>query len=450
MRFFGLFGFILIFIGVQSAFALDIMVKYESDRTESFRPHLRQEMKKWGLVDVRPMSGVLKDYEVLTFHGKISEKILLNRLRQFGSVQYAVVDFSFPFLDQTEILSTFFCWGDHPHRSFLCRPSTHLDQTTLADPPFRRISSRRRRFKKDPLNYVQRNLKSLQARQGWKIHRGARQITVALLGTGIDYRHKDLTRNLWKNPNPSAEDQIGYDFVDDDVYPFDHHPQSHGTHVAGIVGAVGGNGVGISGVAPRVSLMSLRFMDENGWGKISHLVQAIGYAIDHGAQIINASFAIPSILGSMVPVYEALQLAEQHGLLVVAAAGNDRRSIDRHPLYPASFDLENILTVVALDERDGLASFSNYGRKSADLAAPGSSILSTIRRHRYSRMSGTSMAAPHVAGAAALIWSYMGASDYAAVKELLIESGEEIPSLKFRTTTGKKLNLFRALKLSGR
>ena len=200
------------------------------------------------------------------------------------------------------------------------------------------------------------------------------------------------------------DDVNGADFLNGDAEPNDDG--GHGTHVAGIIGAQGNNSVGITGVNWEAQVMGLKFLDGNGEGNTADAANAIDFAVDHGARVINASWGGPSFSHAL---YSAIRRASEHGVLVVAAAGNDGVNADSSPDYPAAFDLPNVISVAATDRSDRLVDFSNYGAKSVDLAAPGDDVYSTVPSvsdpSGYAAFSGTSMAAPFVAGAAALYLS---------------------------------------------
>ena len=197
-------------------------------------------------------------------------------------------------------------------------------------------------------------------------------------------------------PRPLRQPRPGYDFAYNDSDPTDY--DGHGTHVAGIIAARGNNGIGVTGVAWQTSLIPVEALDATGEGTTSDIVAAYGYAVSKGARIVNASFGGSSFSQSE---YNAIKAAPN--VLFVAAAGNETANDDTTPSYPCAYNLPNILCVAATDDNDGLASFSNYGRTSVDIAAPGVSIYSTYRCDGYAWMSGTSMATPEVSGAAALV-----------------------------------------------
>jgi subtilisin family serine protease len=288
-------------------------------------------------------------------------------------------------------------------------------------------------------------MRKVQALEAWKIQPGSRQVIVADIDTGIDYNHVDLAFNIWRNPNPTEKnDRVGFDFVHNDGLPFDD--QEHGTHTAGTVGAVGGNGVGISGVSQVVALMALKFLAKDGSGTTADAIRAIDYAIAHGAQVLSNSWGGQGDSDNRA-LREAITRAQVKGVLFVAAAGNNSadNDVQGSASYPAAFQNDNLISVAATDEDDNLTYFSNYGKRTTHLAAPGSRIYSTIPGDQYKQMSGTSMACPHVAGAAALLWSQHPDWDYHKVKQVLLSTVDVIPGLSGKLVSGGRLNVFKAL-----
>ena len=250
-------------------------------------------------------------------------------------------------------------------------------------------------------------------------------VTVAVLDSGINLRHRDLAPNLWSNPgevpgngvdddhNGYVDDVNGWDFVAADGDPSDEN--GHGTHVAGIIGARGDNRVGGSGVAQQVRLMSVRVLDRNAGGTTDVVAKGIRYAVDNGARIVNLSLAGPAATQDLKG---AIDYAAARGVLVVAAAGNDSSDLGSRPAYPVSFPEDNLIGVAATDSALKLADISNYG-PGADVAAPGADILSTAMDGGYEWRTGTSMAAPAVAGTLALIASARPDLDAAGLRDAL-------------------------------
>ena len=251
--------------------------------------------------------------------------------------------------------------------------------------------------------------KAIGAQEAWTQSQGA-GVVVAVLDSGVQLNHPDLAGNLWTNPgevpgNGRDDDRNGYV---DDVYGANiftdngnvNDDEGHGTHVAGIVAARAGNGIGGSGLAPKARIMAVKVLDSNRSGNSSLLASGIRYAVDMGAQILNVSINGDGTSGDL---NEALRYASEKGATVVASAGNNSRNIDLSPSYPASSNEPSVLSVTATDEGGGIVGFANRGLRSVDLAAPGEMILSTARGSGYENRSGTSMAAPYVSGSLALL-----------------------------------------------
>jgi hypothetical protein len=303
----------------------------------------------------------------------------------------------------------------------------------------------------------------IDAPEAWAVSTGSRSVIVGVLDTGISYSNLDLKENIWSNPGETGQDRSGndkstngidddgngyvddfrgWDFVGNDNDPMDEH--GHGTHVAGTIGAVGNNGIGVAGVNWQVSLVPLQIFDSSGSGDLSGAMAALEYATRMGFPITNNSWGG----GEFTQAFEDLLKANRDaGSLFVAAAGNDGSNNDTTPTYPASFQVENVISVAASDPLDQLANFSNYGKNTVHLAAPGVNIFSTYWDSDYYYESGTSMAAPHVAGAAALIKSVWPNLNYQQIKNKIIETVDVIynPSFEDKTMTGGRLNLAAAV-----
>lgn len=294
-------------------------------------------------------------------------------------------------------------------------------------------------------------------------YKGSKDIVVAVIDTGVDYTHPDLKDNIYINTKEIADNGIDDDqngFIDDihgwnfegkNNNPMDDN--EHGTHTSGTIGATGNNGVGVAGVNWDVSIMPLKFLSKDGSGTLADAVEAIKYATKMNVNIMSNSWGGGGYSKSMK---QAIEESKKKNILFVAAAGNEANDNDADPSYPASYEVDNVVSVAATDNRDEIATFSNYGRHSVHLAAPGVAILSTVpikkdkngkqTNEGYEMFSGTSMATPHVAGAAALIWSANLSADYREVKGRLLSSVEKVKNLKRKTRTGGRLNVYRAIK----
>ncbi len=285
----------------------------------------------------------------------------------------------------------------------------------------------------------------ISAEQGWEVSSGTKDVVVAVIDTGIDYQHEDLVENLWRNPgeiegNGIDDDNNGYV---DDVYginaitgallagdPLDDN--GHGTHVAGTIGAVGDNGIGVIGVSPAVSIMGLKFLDASGSGRLSDAISAINYMVNmkesHGVNIVAANNSWGGG-GYSQALEEAIERANAAGIVFVAAAGNQGLDVDLFPSYPSSYENSNVISVAALDSDGNLASFSNFGTEGVDVAAPGVAILSTLPGGAYGSYSGTSMATPHVTGLLALLYSTAPNLSVEDAASRLFETGRDLITL---------------------
>ncbi|MEO1619354.1 MAG: S8 family serine peptidase, partial [Planctomycetota bacterium] len=300
----------------------------------------------------------------------------------------------------------------------------------------------------------------IDAEEAWEVTTGSRDTIVAVVDTGVDYLHPDLAANMWVNPGEIAGDGIdndgngfvddvhGYNFVSRNGNPMDDH--DHGTHVAGTIGAVANNGIGVAGVSWDVQIMAVKFLDARGGGSTANAVAAIEYAVDNGAVLSNHSWGFNG--GYSQALADAIEYARLADHLVVAAAGNgggDRIGDDNDsvPFYPGNFPHENLISIAATDHNDDLATFSNYGRTQVDLGAPGVAILSTTRGGTYETFSGTSMATPHAAGVAALLRSEYPDWTFDKVRDRLFDTVDPLASLDSITTTGGRLNAARAVEV---
>jgi len=298
----------------------------------------------------------------------------------------------------------------------------------------------------------------IDAPEAWNVTAGSSSVLVGVIDTGIDISHPDLAPNIWTNPdeipgdgidndgNGYVDDLNGWDFWNGDNSVYDSvDGDFHGTHVAGTLGAVGNNGMGIAGVSWRAKILPLKFIGPE-VGYFSGAINAVNYAAAKGVKVLNGSFGRYSTGPGDVAqgLKDAIQAA---GILFVAAAGNDGNNNDTTPFYPASYDLDLVLSVAATDRRDRLASFSSYGAISVDLGAPGVGILSAMPGNRYQVLAGTSMAAPHVAGAASLVYSQFPHLSATQVKNQILNSVDSISALSGKTVTGGRLNAASALAL---
>lgn len=329
----------------------------------------------------------------------------------------------------------------------------------------------------------------IDAPEAWDVQTGDGSAIIGIIDTGVDYRHEDVTNNIWTNPgedawtdpnNPSTgngidddgngriDDWKGWNFITETNNPMDDH--GHGTHCAGIIGAEGNNDIGIAGVNWNVKIVPLKFLAASGEGTTSDAIKAILYAIDMGVDILSNSWG-----GSeeSQALRETIAQADEAGILFVAAAGNDGINTDVYPHYPSGYDLSNIVSVASSDDEDkrslwgdggggggtgcgscGLTFYgdrrpyatpgSNYGATSVDLAAPGSGIYSTVLGG-YDSMSGTSMAAPFVAGVAGLLKIQYPALTHLEIKQVILQNTDHISDFEGKSVTEGRLNAFNAV-----
>ncbi|HEY8269825.1 MAG TPA: S8 family peptidase [Pseudobdellovibrionaceae bacterium] len=336
----------------------------------------------------------------------------------------------------------------------------------------------------DPLFNNQWGMKDIDVADAWKVNIGSPEMIVAVIDTGVDYTHEDLVPNLWINTkeianngidddnNGYVDDTGGWDFSSDDNKPYDLAVEQlqlltggnpgHGTHCAGNVAARSDNGVGIAGVAPNVRIMALRFISDKGAGTTAGAIKAIKYAVDNGAKILSNSWGSegedPAEGTENQALRDAVQYAQDKGVLFIAAAGNGHKGVgydndtDPKPSYPATYTHENIISVAAIDVNDNFGAFSNWGLKTVHIAAPGVNVFSTTVGSEYSDVvldkygfhatwDGTSMATPHVAGAAALYWSAHPEKTWREVKAAILGSAKKIPAATGKLVSEGKLDV---------
>ena len=291
----------------------------------------------------------------------------------------------------------------------------------------------------------------------WSISTGDESIVVGVVDTGIDFNHPDLVDNIWINQgeipgngldddgNGVIDDIHGYNASANNGNPLDDN--GHGTHCAGTVGARGDNTQGVIGVNWNVKLMALKFLDAAGAGSTQNAIEALEYAVRMkrsgvNLRVLNNSWGGPGFSQALAETVEAVEAA---GILFVAAAGNSGNDIDLAPSYPASYRNEAVISVAAIDQAGNLANFSNYGSESVDLAAPGVGVLSTHLNGRYRVLSGTSMAAPHVSGVAALLLSTEPLLSVSALKARLNTTIKPLATMNGLTRYAGMVNAGRAL-----
>ncbi len=299
----------------------------------------------------------------------------------------------------------------------------------------------------------------IDAPEAWDVTTGSSNVVIAVIDTGIDYTHPDLAGNIWVNPgeiagngvdddgNGFVDDIHGWDFAYGDSDPMDVH--GHGTHCAGTIGAENGN-TGIVGVTWDVQIMAIKALDDDGYYGVADTIAAVNYVTmmrrDHGINVVAINASYGGYYYSQAEV-DAITVAGDVGVIFVAAAANDTNDNDSYPAAPASYPNDNIIAVAATDRGDQLASFSNYGQTSVDLAAPGVAIYSTLPGNTYASWQGTSMAAPHVTGVVALLAAEYPNATAAELRGAILAgaTANPNPNLAGLVATGGQLNAFASL-----
>lgn len=347
----------------------------------------------------------------------------------------------------------------------------------------------------DPLTSKQWGMNQNNVHDAWAKTKGNSNVVVAVIDTGVDYTHEDLVDNIWHNPgemgndaqgrnkssnsiddegNGYVDDVIGWDFAANDNKPYDLAASQmdmlfsggnpgHGTHCAGNVAARADNGKGITGVAPGVQIMPLRFITEKGQGTTADAVKAINYAVKMGAKVLSNSWGSegddPNDSGTTA-LKDAITNAMNNGVIFVAAAGNGHQGVgydndsDAKPGVPASYSIANIISVAAVNEQGALGSFSNWGARTVHLGAPGVKVFSTVvQSEHYSdtvidipgmitaTWDGTSMATPHVAGAVALYMSIHPEKSWQDVKAAVLATVKKTSALQGKSVSGGQLDV---------
>ncbi len=336
------------------------------------------------------------------------------------------------------------------------------------------IKLRSLRVPNDPYYDSQWGLELINAASAWNSVTDCGSITVAVIDTGIAYDHEDLQGNIWNNEaeckgiqgidddgNGFVDDCLGWDFVNEDEDPYDD--EGHGTMASGIIGALGNNGKGIAGICWKISLMPLKILDINGIGSVFDFLRAVYYAVDMGAKVINTSLGTCPVGYSqcdiassedpaLLPLEEGVRYALSKGVVIVAAAGNENLDADTYPVYPGAYsrDFPNVINVASVDQDGKLSWFSNYGKLSVDVAAPGGldadgkGIISTsINGYDYG--IGTSFASPFVAGAVAIMLSIKPDLSPGEIKEALRMSSVSLENLADKIASGGYISLERIL-----
>jgi len=299
-------------------------------------------------------------------------------------------------------------------------------------------------------------MEKINAPAAWDTTTGSAEVVVAVIDSGIDVNHSDLKGNLWVNTlelngRPGVDDD-GNGIIDD-IHGYNAitggsdltDDVGHGTHVAGTIGAVGNNGIGVAGVNWNVRIMACKFLSATGGGTDADAIDCLHYVAQMKRQGVNIVATNNSWGGGGYSRALYGAIAAQQDILFIVAGGNDGTNSDVTPTYPASYDLPNVVAVAATTSTDSLATYSQYGRRTVHVGAPGSAIYSTSPGNSYAIHSGTSMATPHVTGLAALIKAARPTADWKGIKNLLLTGGNPLPSLAGKTVTGRQIDAFGSL-----
>ncbi|MCS1408928.1 MAG: Thermophilic serine proteinase [Verrucomicrobia subdivision 3 bacterium] len=297
----------------------------------------------------------------------------------------------------------------------------------------------------------------IEAEAAWDITTGSRDVIVGVLDTGVRYSHQDLENQMWENPEEvpgNGEDDDGNGYVDD-IFginaivdsgdPLDD--DGHGSHVAGILGASANDSGDMVGVAWDLRIMGLKVLGTNG-GTTSDVIQGFEYGIEHGCRIINASLGGGAFSQGF---FDVIAEGQRRGVLLVASAGNENSNNDIFPSYPANYNLDNVISVAAMDRFGEITEFSNFGLHTVDIAAPGEDIFSLDIENdsAYQARDGTSMAAPHVSGVAALVLGAFPEATVHEVRERILSSAIEEPAFFGKVATGGRVSALGALSVTG-
>jgi len=377
---------------------------------------------------------------LVKFDQKSDMKQIASQLAKASEIEYAEPNYIWRIdepVDQGIINDQLF--GDELNLGYL--PS---------DPQFNILWGLHNTGKNDPTGMVGVAGADINALKAWDLTTGSRAVRIAIIDTGIDYNHPDLKNNMWentaeKNGKPGVDDDQngfvddihGYDFANKDGDPMDGH--GHGTHCSGTIGAIHNNNQGVAGVMDQVELVGLKFLTDSGSGSTLDAVEAINYATKLNVDVMSNSWGGGPYSQAL---FDVIKVASEAGIIFVAAAGNASSNNDDASQYPASYEVENVIAVASHTIADNLSSFSCYGKKSVEVAAPGSNIYSTVKGGGYATYSGTSMATPHVAGALGLMISHTGRLVHNEMRERVLLTSNYVKSYKNKTVTGGRLDVY--------
>jgi len=366
-------------------------------------------------------------------------------LNQMPEVEIAEPNFIYHLIDPVKKVS---------FESMLEADNTNdVEPMTPNDPMFGQLWGMKNTGSNDPSGTSGVAGADIDALRAWEITKGLRSVKIAVIDTGIDYRHPDVAANVWVNEaeakgkpgvdddhNGYVDDIHGYDFANNDGDPIDGH--SHGTHCAGTIGAIHDNAVGVAGVMNDVTIVAVKFLTDSGSGTTEAAIQAIDYATKLGVDVMSNSWGggpFSEILKSTI------QAASDAGIIFVAAAGNSSSNNDVTPQYPANYEVDNVISVAAHTAQDDLAYFSCFGQKTVHIAAPGNNVVSTVKDGKYASYSGTSMATPHVSGILGALVAHEGRLPHAVMRERLLATSVPVKAYRKKVISGGRVNLYNLL-----
>lgn len=433
--------------GATSYVKNEVLVRYKdgANRSKLQMSGIRAEL---GIQKVQRYSGTFGSFEKVTLDGSISVEEAVKSLQASGMVEYAQPNYLVHTMKSELAVSTkqavkseFFqplnLLGGWP-----IDPPKSKDPEVLPPPAEGPVVADPRESELYGMNLI-----GAQKARAMVQNNSSKTVIVGVIDTGIDYNHEDLSFNVARSTDKNGKVMVGYDFANNDALPFDDN--GHGTHTSGTVAGVGYNGVGVIGVAPRAKVMGLKFLTGQGSGSTGDAISAIEYAVKAGVRILSNSWGGEGPVVEKDALSDAIKEAAKADVLFVAAAGNSSLDNDGSKRgYPASYKIDNIISVAATDDKDQLASFSNYGKTTVHLAAPGVKVLSSIPGGGYKAYSGTSMATPHVAGAAALLLTANPKLSAVQLKKILLSSVDKVEGLADKTITGGRLNVAKAMQMA--
>jgi thermitase len=320
--------------------------------------------------------------------------------------------------------------------NYIYRLASDLPMSLPNDPKFTQLWGMKNAGQADPSGRTGKTGADIKAPEAWNLAKGSRNVVVAIIDTGVDYTHPDLKNNIWSKEINGVKVH-GYNAISGVLDPMDDH--SHGTHCAGTIGGEGDNADGVTGVNWQVSIMGVKFLSAQGGGTLADAIKAIDWAVDQGANVLSNSWGGGGFSQALL---DSIQRANDKGVIFIAASGNDSSNNDGAPSYPASYQVPNVVSVGASNNLDAMASFSNFGRSSVHLMAPGENVMSTVIGGSYASYSGTSMATPHVSGAVALLLSKEPSLNPVDIKERLMRTADKLKPYRTKLISGGRLNLY--------